>query len=101
MFQRKTSPALTVNDLYVQKKKKFSEQNTLPVIKEATRLFLFLTVSYADEAVKLTAFETLYREKHGGASSLSALLPYVFAALANTVSCVLQSVFLLRSVFET
>lgn len=42
MFQRKTSPALTVKDLYVQKKKKFSEQNTLPVIKEATRLVVFV-----------------------------------------------------------
>lgn len=81
---QRCSPLKRNSCLYVYINNQFSEQKTLRVIKAACRWCFFLTVSCADEAVKATAFERLYRDKHGGASSLSALLPYVFAALSNT-----------------
>lgn len=45
----------------------YKKWNTLPVIKEALRCFSLPVVSYADEAVEPSAFEMVYREKHGRA----------------------------------
>lgn len=68
-------------------------------------MFFVFTVLYTDETVRVTAFENVYREKHGRVSSVAGLKPYVFSALVNTFSCVFQSVTLkcevLISVFQT